>query len=46
MLIDSSYLSMYRYARYYRKKHPNVIENEKVMQVIVDLTEKRFSVRV
>lgn len=37
---------MYRYARFFRAKQVKVIENAKVMQVIVDLYKKRYSVKV
>ena len=35
-----SYLAIYDYAKYFRKGHPKVQENEKAMEIIVRLSER------
>lgn len=37
--VASCYWSLYKYARYFAKRHPKVIEDEKAVEVIVRLEE-------
>ncbi|KAL1595472.1 hypothetical protein SLS59_008406 [Nothophoma quercina] len=42
--VASCYWSLYKYARYFAKRHPKVIEDEKAVEVIVRLEETQMTV--
>jgi hypothetical protein len=42
--VASCYWSLYKYARYFAKRHPKVIEDEKAVEVIVRLEETQMAV--
>lgn len=42
--VASCYWSLYKYARYFAKRHPKVIEDEKAVEVIVRLEETQTAV--
>lgn len=42
--VASCYWSLYKYARYFAKRHPKVIEDEKAVEVIVRLEESQMAV--
>jgi hypothetical protein len=39
--VASCYWSLYKYARYFAKRHPKVIEDEKAVEVVIRLEEDR-----
>jgi hypothetical protein len=41
--VASCYWSLYKYARYFAKRHPKVIEDEKAVEVIVRLEETQMA---
>ncbi|KAJ4993639.1 hypothetical protein SVAN01_00693 [Stagonosporopsis vannaccii] len=41
--VASCYWSLYKYARYFAKRHPKVIEDEKAVEVIVRLEENQMA---
>lgn len=42
--VASCYWSLFKYARYFAKRHPKVIEDEKAVEVIVRLEENAIAV--
>ena len=42
--VASCYWSLYKYARYFAKRHPKVIEDEKAVEVIVRLEENQMAI--
>lgn len=42
--VASCYWSLYKYARYFAKRHPKVIEDEKAVEVVMRLEETQMSV--
>lgn len=42
--VASCYWSLFKYARYFAKRHPKVIEDEKAVEVIVRLEETQMAV--
>lgn len=44
--VASCYWSLYKYARYFAKRHPKVIEDEKAVEVIVRLEENEMAASV
>ncbi|KAI4651961.1 hypothetical protein J4E93_002158 [Alternaria ventricosa] len=41
--VASCYWSLYKYARYFAKRHPKVIEDEKAVEVVIRLEEEQAS---
>ncbi|USP78286.1 glycosyltransferase family 2 protein [Curvularia clavata] len=41
--VASCYWSLYKYARYFAKRHPKVIEDEKAVEVVIRLEEDQHS---
>lgn len=41
--VASCYWSLYKYARYFAKRHPKVIEDEKAVEVVIRLEEEQQS---
>lgn len=41
--IASCYYSIYKYAKYFAKRHPKVIEDEKAVAVVLRLEEESYS---
>lgn len=41
--VASCYWSLYKYARYFAKRHPKVIEDEKAVEVVIRLEEDQAS---
>lgn len=38
--VVSCYWSIYKYARYFAKRHPKVVEDDKVIEVVLNLDER------
>ncbi|KAL8898056.1 MAG: hypothetical protein Q9207_006892 [Kuettlingeria erythrocarpa] len=43
--IASCYYSIYKYAKYFAKRHPKIIEDEKAVTVVLRLEEESFSAK-
>lgn len=42
----SCYWSIYKYARYFAQRHPKVVEDEKVVEVVLCMEEEAMDVSV